>query len=93
MAGINFSLETPKQWLHLAPSAPSATDIALDPGYDLACRLVVVGKILGPVTLIDHKGDEHTFSLAFLQNTSGQVLGQWTAIKGGSLCYDFHVAH
>lgn len=90
MAGINTALYTPTDWLHLAPNAPSATDLVLATDSEVSFRLVQIGKILGPITLVDHHGDEQTFSLAAIQNMSGQLLGQWTKIKGASLCYDFH---
>jgi hypothetical protein len=90
MAGINHSLETPSEWLHLAPTQASATNLALADADELAFRVVHVGKIVGPVTLIDHASTEHTFTLNYLQNENGRILGQWTAIKGGSTSYDFH---
>ena len=91
MSAINLSLATPDEWVHLAPSGVLTEDTALNTGDGKCFRLVQVGKIVGPVKLKDHKGTTHTFSLDFLLNTSGQILGQWSAIvASGTTSYDFH---
>lgn len=93
MANINTSEQAPDRWLHLALTEPTQTALSFMDGVDTCWRFFVIGRILGPVTLINDKGNDEVFSLQFLQNVSGQVIGQWTGVRGGSLCYDFHVGH
>jgi hypothetical protein len=60
------------------------SNVTLATTNQLSCRRVVVGAIVGPLTLVNCDGVETTFTAGQITALGGVLDGQWSAIRATS---------